>query len=238
MIPKHCGLSSNCSSFWSQLQDMAFYNRPLPLKVAIIGLSASAVTSWAATGHLPYLLSENGRRCYEIVALCNSSEDAARRAIEHYQLPQTVKAYGSPDDLANDPDIDMVICNTRVDRHKETIMPSILTGKDIYIEWPVASNASDVNDILRAAEEHNVRVAVGLQGRWAPPVAKLREVLEKGEVGKVLGSEVHIRGGPAAGHDTLSTGWEYFAEKGVGGNSVTILFGHCECVRSAQPLAY
>lgn len=207
---------------------MSLKNRSLPLKAAIIGLSASAVSSWAATAHLPYLLSEEGRKHYEIVALCNSSEHAARRAIQHYQLPQTVKAYGDPEDLANDPNVDMVICNTRVDKHKETIMPSILKGKDIFVEWPVASNLNDVNEILRAAEQHKIRIAVGLQGRWTPPVVKLKEILEKGDVGKVLGSEVHTYGGTAPGNDTLLTGWEYFADKSVGGNNVTILFGHCE----------
>lgn len=200
----------------------------LPLKVAIIGLSASAVTSWAGTAHLPYFLSEEGRKHYDIAALCNSSEDAARRAIQHYGLPQTTKAYGNPHDLANDTDIDLVICNTRVDKHKETIMPSILKGKDIYVEWPVASTTEDVTEISHAAEEHNVRVAVGLQGRWSPPVAKLKEILERGDVGKVLSSDVHISGGAAAERDTLTTGFEYFTDKRIGGNHVTILFGHCE----------
>lgn len=51
--------------------------------------------------------------------------------------------------------------------------------------------------ILQAAEEHTVKVAVGLQGRWAPPVAKVKEILDKGGVGKVLSSEVHIFGGSA-----------------------------------------
>lgn len=202
----------------------------LPLNVAIIGLSASAVTSWAATGHLPYLLSENGRKYYTIVALCNSSEDAARRAIQHYNLPSTTRAYGNPEDLAKDTNIDFVICNTRVDKHFETIMPSILAGKDIYVEWPVASTLNDTNKILQAAEEHKIKVAVGLQGRWAPPVTKFKEILDTGKMGKVLSSEVHIFGGSAAGRDILSTGWEYFADKNIGGNHVTILFGQRLCL--------
>lgn len=59
-----------------------------PIRVAIIGLSASAATSWAAEGHLPYLLLlPRARAHYEIVALLNSSVQAAEAARAHFRLP-------------------------------------------------------------------------------------------------------------------------------------------------------
>ncbi|KLU85686.1 hypothetical protein MAPG_04708 [Magnaporthiopsis poae ATCC 64411] len=51
-----------------------------PIRVGLVGLSASAKTAWASKAHLPYLLSERGRARYEIVALLNSSEAGARWA--------------------------------------------------------------------------------------------------------------------------------------------------------------
>ena len=72
-----------------------------PIRVGLIGLSASAATGWAGSAHLPYLLSPAGRARYRIAALCNSSEAAARRAIAAYGLPaETTKAHGSPEALA------------------------------------------------------------------------------------------------------------------------------------------
>ncbi len=201
-------------------------SRKLPLRAAILGLSASSTTSWAAQGHLPFLLSDDGRKYYTIVALSNSSVDAAQEAIRYYNLSSTTKAYGNAEDLAGDPDVDIVICNTRVDKHYETIMPSIKAGKDIYIEWPVAANSKDTNRIVQAAIENEVRVAVGLQGRWSPPVIKLRDILRQENTGKVLSSEVHVSGAAAPGRDILGTGWEYFADMKLGGNHVTVLFGH------------
>lgn len=199
-----------------------------PLRLAIIGLSASAVTSWAATGHLPYLLSPSGQKRYTITALLNSSVAAAKAAIKQYDLSPSTKAYGNPQDLANDPDIDVVICNTRVDKHLETILPSIEAGKDIYVEWPVASDLKDTETIWQAAKKSGSRVAVGVQARWAPPVAKIQQILAEGKVGKVLSSEVHSWGGSQMESDVLGPGWEYFADRKVGGNHVSILFGHCK----------
>ena len=74
-----------------------------PIRVGIIGLSPNAVTSWASAAHLPYLLACNGK--YEIRALCNSSVASAQAAIDTYKLPPSTKAYGNPQDLANDPDV-------------------------------------------------------------------------------------------------------------------------------------
>ena len=74
-----------------------------PIRVGIIGLSKAAKTSWASRAHFPYLTASDGK--YEISALCNSSKESAQKAIEAYNLPSSTKAYGDPQDLANDPDV-------------------------------------------------------------------------------------------------------------------------------------
>ena len=87
--------------------------KSLPLRTALIVLSSSAVTSWVATGHLPYLLSPSGRQHFVITALLNSSVSAAQAAITPFSLPLGTEAYGNPEDLASDDDVDVVICATR-----------------------------------------------------------------------------------------------------------------------------
>lgn len=71
-----------------------------PIRIALIGLSASAKTSWAGDAHLPYLISPVGRTHYEVVALLNSSIAAAEASKHHFELPSTVESYGDPESLA------------------------------------------------------------------------------------------------------------------------------------------
>ncbi|KAG9185096.1 hypothetical protein G6011_07640 [Alternaria panax] len=198
-----------------------------PVRAALIGLSSSAVTSWASAAHLPPLLTATGRSKIAISALSNSSTEAAKSAIQKYGLPDETKAYGSSEDLASDPDIHLVICNTRVDKHFETVIPSIRAGKDVYIEWPIAAKREHIDELIDAAEKSGSRVAVGLQRRWAPPVVKLREVLNggKGTLGKVLSSDVRAFGG-TKDREILPVGLKYFAHKEVGGNPIVIGVGH------------
>lgn len=203
-----------------------------PIRVALIGLSASAKTSWASEGHLPYLLSSTGRSKYQIVALLNSSEGAAKHAITTYGLPDSTKAYADPQELANDPNIDLVVNNTRVDVHYSTIKPSIEAGKDVYVEWPLADSLATSVELRDLAAQKNVRTIVGLQGRFSPVILKVAELLgsgENGRVGKVLSSEV--KGfGSLLGRDWIFEGLEYFGERKKGGNPVTIAFAHSECI--------
>jgi predicted dehydrogenase len=197
-----------------------------PLRVALIGLSSAATgVSWAAAAHLPSLRTSTGRSKYTITALLNSSVDAAKAAIKTYELPAETKAYGSPDDLAKDPDVDVVICNTRVDKHFETILPSIHAGKDVFVEWPIASTPKQINEIVEASRKSGSRVAVGLQRRWLPPVVKIREIIAEGKLGKVLSSKAEAYGG-LADRESVPPSVAYFTDRAVGGNMITIGMAH------------
>lgn len=196
-----------------------------PIRVAIIGLSQSAKTSWASQAHLPYLLSERGRSRYQIVALLNSSQEAARRAIEGYGLPASVKAYGSPQDLAADPDVDLVVCTTRVDVHYDSVKPSVEAGKNVFVEWPLAENAGRAAELAELAKKSGSATLVGLQARVAPSILKVKEIYQSGAIGKVLSSDVQACT-PGGGGDSISEGLAYFFDKEIGGNPITIAFAH------------
>ncbi|KAL7944935.1 hypothetical protein V8C42DRAFT_324127 [Trichoderma barbatum] len=196
-----------------------------PIRTAIIGLSSTAVTSWASAAHLPYLLSARGREKYQIVALCNSSVEAAKRAIEAFKLPPETKAYGDPQAVADDQDIDLVVVSTRVDVHYETALASVKAGKDVFVEWPLAQDAAHAKKLVDAARVGGGRTLVGNQGREAPPIVKVRQLLEQGSIGKILSSELRAFGG-SVDREALTSGLKYFTDRAIGGNIVTIGVGH------------
>ncbi|KAL0934355.1 oxidoreductase family protein [Colletotrichum truncatum] len=196
-----------------------------PIRIALIGLSASAKTSWASEGHLPYLLSPYGQKRYRIVALLNSSVTAAEAARAHFNLPTSVKAYGDPDALAQDPEVDLVVCNTRVDTHFALAAPSARQGKAIYVEWPPTHDLASSEELAALVASSGRDSIVGLQGQVARVVLKIKEVVDSGRIGRILGSDVEAYGNLLA-RDELPEGLAYFADRKVGGNPVTIAFAH------------
>ncbi|KAL2068549.1 hypothetical protein VTL71DRAFT_14886 [Oculimacula yallundae] len=207
-----------------------------PIRVGLIGLASSSSdayegTNWAASAHLPYLLKSPH---YEIVALLNSSADSARAAIVKLGLPSNVKAYGRPEDLAADPDIDLVVCSTRVDTHHALVLPSILSSpnpKAIFVEWPLTSSFSSAQELALLARKHNVKTIIGLQGSFAEPIRKIKSLVDEGKIGKVLSSTMFAALGNSG--RTESKNVRYFLDRDVGGNTLSIHFWHAmECVVS------
>ncbi|KAJ7154144.1 hypothetical protein C8R46DRAFT_912071 [Mycena filopes] len=199
---------------------------PPRIRVALIGLSASAATSWAAAGHLPYLLSPRGLAQFQLVALCNSSPDAAAAAIKHFQLdPAAVRAHGDPESLAADADVDLVVCCTRVDTHFGAIAPSVRAGKAAFCEWPLAESAARAEALVGLAKEGGGKTMVGLQGRLAPLGKRMRALLEEGPIGRILSAEVRAAGAVPE-RDALPSTLEYFTKREYGGSPYTIGFAH------------
>ncbi|KAK8092530.1 hypothetical protein PG999_014729 [Apiospora kogelbergensis] len=178
-----------------------------PIRVGLIGLSK---TGWAPIAHLPYLKATDK---FEIVAVQNSSVESARDAIKLHSLSESTKAYGSSEDLANDPNVDLVVCSTRVDRHKACIVPSLKAGKDVYVEWPLGKSLADAEEISSFKKQG--LAIVGLQGREAPIIATVKDFISSGKLGDVISSTWTGYGG--MGGDVAQEEYAYFADKSVGG---------------------
>lgn len=198
-----------------------------PIKVGFIGLTSNVDgrpldgTRWANNAHLKYL-QENGGK-YKIVALLNSSKENAERAAAENDLGD-VATYGDPEELAADPNIDLVVVSVRVDRHYPVVKPSILAGKDVIVEWPLGANLDEAQELLTIAKEKKVKNAVVLQAVFSPVVGKVKELVALGQIGKVLSSTVGLVCG--IGGPNLSQAVHYFTDRNVGGNMMTIHFGH------------
>ena len=193
-----------------------------PIRIAIVGLSAKG--AWAINAHLPYLRQSPH---YEIVALLNSSVDAAKAAIKAHGLPSSVKAYGNPAELAADPDVDMVSISTNVATHYDLAKPILqkTKAKKFFIEWPLGSNVAQAKELTSLAKEKGITTVIGLQGRNNPTVNKLKELIESGRLGTVHSVNVQINSNTLV-ENAISEDIIYFADRKVGGNLHTIFTGH------------
>ncbi|KAF2760129.1 NAD(P)-binding protein [Pseudovirgaria hyperparasitica] len=190
-----------------------------PIRLGIIGLNASS--SWAVNAHLPYLRKSSK---YIITALCNSSADSARAAIKAHSLADNVAAYGSPEDLAKDPNVDLVVCSVRVDRHYQTLLPSVKAGKDVFCEWPLGKNLAEAEELAKIAKESGSKTMIGLQALSSPFIKKVKALIDEGKIGKVLSSTftgAAYNGGPQEWAEL-----RYITTREIGGNVLTIHFMH------------
>ncbi|KAI1122443.1 oxidoreductase [Nemania abortiva] len=203
-----------------------------PIRVGIVGLrpgpdgkpaDSLGIGYWAAVVHLPALraLSEY----YEIVAVCNSTVESAKQAIKQYGLPESAKAYGGAEEIANDPNVDLVVVSVNVAKHLELARPALLKKKLVFVEWPLGAGLAQSEELSKLAKAAGVHTSVGAQGRADPLVVKVKSIIESGQIGKVVNSSAWVSSG-AITNDTWIEEAEYFLEHKSGGNILFIYFGH------------
>jgi len=97
----------------------------------------------------------------------------------------SVDTYRSFDSLINDNRVDIVINLTNPSNHYEISMASLMAGKHVYTEKPLALTLAEAKDLIELAQQHNLYIAsapCSLLGESAQTVWK---VLREGEIGKV-----------------------------------------------------
>lgn len=82
------------------------------------------------------------------------------------------KAYGSYDDLAKDPDVDLVYISNLHTQHKDTVLTMTAAKKHILCEKPLSVNKKETQVMIDAAEKADVFFMAGLWSRFFPAQKK------------------------------------------------------------------
>lgn len=118
----------------------------------------------------------------ELVAVGGRSLEKAERFAKEHQAP---RAYGSLEELAADPDVDIVYIGTLHTVHRENAVALLRAGKSVLCEKPFAMNAAETSDMIQAARENGVFLMEAMWTRYLPPIRKVREWLAEGRIGEV-----------------------------------------------------
>jgi len=123
-------------------------------------------------------LVEQWGRMEEVSVVAASDEDEARA------LPE-IKFHQDWKSLISDPAVQLVSIATPPSTHKEMALAAIAAGKHALIEKPLALNADDAGEIVRAANEAGVVCTVNFVLRYDPLVDLLRQAIASEVFGKV-----------------------------------------------------
>jgi predicted dehydrogenase len=92
--------------------------------------------------------------------------------------------YGDWRELLRDPEIDAVYVATPVRQHAEQAAAAAEAGKHVLCEKPMALDVAGCRRMVEAARQHGVRLGVAYYRHHYPVVARLRELLASGEIGR------------------------------------------------------
>jgi len=93
--------------------------------------------------------------------------------------------YDDAQALVDDPAVDAVYVATPPSTHRHYALMVMAAGKPVYVEKPMALDAGECEDMLRASREHGVPLFVAYYRRALPRFLKVRALLDAGAIGAV-----------------------------------------------------
>ena len=145
------------------------------LKVGVIGIGVIATTK-----HIPALVKRDD---VEVVALCDVEREKAEKAKADFNLNAAI--YTDYKELCSNPELDVVHVCTPNPLHCEMTLAALAGGKHVHCEKPMACSYEDTQKMIAAAKAAGKKLTVGLQWRYNPAPLKMREMVEKGELGDI-----------------------------------------------------
>lgn len=117
-----------------------------------------------------------------IAAVGSRSLERSKDFAERYGIPA---AYGSYEELAAAPDVDIVYVCTPHNFHHRAALLAIGAGKHVLVEKPLALNADQARDISRHARDAGLFAAEAMWTFFLPKFDVIRQVLDAGTLGTV-----------------------------------------------------
>jgi predicted dehydrogenase len=145
-----------------------------PIRVGVVGL-----------GYLGPNLARNLAAIpgCELAWLCDASEQA--RAEQALRFPGA-RTSAEIDELLADPQLDAVVLATPVPTHAELAVAVAGAGKHCFVEKPLATNVTDAQRAIDAADAAGKILMVGHLLEYHPAVARLKALIDDEELGSLF----------------------------------------------------
>jgi len=110
----------------------------------------------------------------------------AQASFQHFRPGQMLKVYETLEAACNDPEADALIIATPNYNHLEILKIAVKSGKNIFLEKPMATTIKDAYEIMQIAESYPALLQIGLQYRYKSMyVESIHEALKRRSVGEI-----------------------------------------------------
>jgi glucose-fructose oxidoreductase len=174
------------------------------LGVALVGLG------YYSTDLLAPALQQT-KHCY-LAGVVTGSPEKAELWKKKYNLPEkNIYNYKNFDQIANNPDIDIVYVVLPPSMHREYTIRAAKAGKHVFCEKPMAMTAKECEDMIKACRDNKRSLAIGYRCQHDPNTQAFMKIAKEQSLGKV--KLIHCSAGYNEGR---TTHWKQKKEMGGG----------------------
>ncbi|CAH7457597.1 trans-1,2-dihydrobenzene-1,2-diol dehydrogenase [Phodopus roborovskii] len=119
---------------------------------------------------------------HQVVAVAARDPNRSKEFAQKHNIP---KAYGSYEELAQDPNVEVAYIATQHPQHKSAVLLCLAAGKAVLCEKPMGVKAAEVREMAAEARSRGIFLMEAIWSRFFPAMEALREVLVQGTIGDV-----------------------------------------------------
>lgn len=150
------------------------------LRTAIIGCGL------ISKNHLKALKNVSAASC---VAVCDIDLEKAKQTAEEYAVLQVYQDYK---EMLQNPDIDVVHICTPHHLHAQMAIDALNAGKHVLCEKPMALTVADAQKMIEARDKSGKYLAICFQNRYNEASVYMKEVMDSGELGEIIGARGQV----------------------------------------------
>jgi predicted dehydrogenase len=114
--------------------------------------------------------------------VCDKDRDRLEKSVRAYPDVESIEDI---DDLLRRRDIEAVAVATPVSTHAQIAVAALEAGKHVLVEKPLAGSVRDAEEMVELARQTGLTLMVDHTFVYSPPVRKIKEILESGEIGDI-----------------------------------------------------
>jgi len=148
--------------------------------VALVGCGNVAQGHLAAWRRIPYA---------KVVAVCDTNAKAVERVAKDWKIP---RRFASISEISDCKEATLWDICTPIQTHKYIANEGMKNGYDVLIEKPMTITSEDAREIADCQKATGRTAGVIHNWLFEPPVLKARTIVNRGDIGEVIGAHMDI----------------------------------------------
>ena len=149
-------------------------------KIGFVGGGQVAKSHVIGFGNLPLFFGPAEIADMEVVA--EATDELAHDVAQRFGFPKWTTDWRK---VTGDPTVDIVDVMTPTNLHMAPAVDAIEHNKSVICEKPLASTVMDAREMYERAEKAGIPTAVGFNYRRVPAVTLAKQMIARGEIGKI-----------------------------------------------------
>ncbi len=144
----------------------------MSVRVGIVSFAHSHASAYAA------VLRDLGETNF--VGIADEDAERGARAAENFG----VRFFDKADSLFEE--VEAVVVCSENNNHARDVIPALRGGVHVLCEKPIATTVDDARNMIQASESLGSQLRIAFPVRYLPPVARAREIVRGGSLGRLL----------------------------------------------------